>query len=127
MQFPDGYSILVVDDNEINLLLAQKVLEKLNAKVSVARDGREAVDRAQDEHFDVVLMDIQMPVMDGFEASRALRACDYKGLIIALSANVNDEDLGTCLSNGMNDFVGKPFSMIDIFNTIEKLSGATFE
>jgi len=116
--FPKGFRVLLVDDNEINILLAQKVLEKLNANVSLARDGKQAQDLALEQRFDVILMDIQMPVMDGFEASTALRKAGYQAPIIALSANVYPEEIKTCFENGMNGHIGKPFTVDGIFNKI---------
>lgn len=116
--FPRGFRVLLVDDNEINILLAQKVLEKLNANVSLARDGKQAHDLALEQKFDVILMDIQMPVMDGFEASTALRKAGYQAPIIALSANVYPEEIKTCFENGMNGHIGKPFTVDGIFNKI---------
>ncbi len=116
--FPKGFRVLLVDDNEINILLAQKVLEKLNANVSLARDGKQAHDLALEQKFDVILMDIQMPVMDGFEASTALRKAGYQAPIIALSANVYPEEIKTCFENGMSGHIGKPFTVDGIFNKI---------
>ena len=125
LAFPNGFRVLLVDDNEINILLAQKVLEKLNAGVSLARDGKQALDLALERSFDVILMDIQMPVMDGFEASTALRKAGYQAPIIALSANVYPEEIKTCFENGMNGHIGKPFTLDGIYNKITSVVNQT--
>ncbi|MBC7744885.1 MAG: PAS domain S-box protein [Flavobacterium sp.] len=106
-------SVLVVDDNYINRLLAQKVLSKWGIKVDFAEDGAIALSKVQTTHYDVILMDLQMPVMDGLEASRSIRnlpGAYYKNIpIIALTASIVSKDREKIYESGMNDYVMKPF------------------
>jgi len=118
----EGARILLAEDNELNQLLACSLLEQKGCVVRVARTGREALDLLRAEPFDCVLMDMQMPEMDGLTATRRIRA---EGLqnnipIIAMTANAMDEDQQACRDAGMNDFVGKPFQIDELF---AKLSG----
>lgn len=102
--------VLVVEDNAINQQLAQELLQQAGLKVTLANNGKEAVDLVTRVHFDAVLMDIQMPVMDGFEATRLIRAMpEHEHLpIIAMTANAMAGDRERCLGAGMNDHVAKP-------------------
>lgn len=121
MKFSKAYQILVVDDNDINLTLAKKVLENMGGSVKVARNGVEAIECVEENTFDFILMDIQMPVMDGYEATRNLRAKKYTSPIIALSANAFSEQIEKCLAVGMNSHIRKPFTKKDIYIHIESL------
>ncbi|MFN4264150.1 MAG: response regulator [Aquabacterium sp.] len=109
----DGARILLAEDNELNQLLACSILEQQGATVRVARSGQEALSYLRAEPFDLVLMDMQMPEMDGLTAARTIR---QQGLqsgipIIAMTANAMAEDQKACLDAGMNDFIGKPFQI----------------
>ena len=91
--------------------------------ITVADNGQLAVDLFQQEKFDLILMDIQMPIMDGYEATRQIRELEQTEQpipIIALTANAQDSDREQCLSVGMNDFISKPFSKTQILRTVEK-------
>lgn len=121
LKFTKPYRILVVDDNDINLTLAKKVLENLGGNVTVARNGAEAVQQVENGQFDFVLMDIQMPIMDGYEATRKLRERKHFLPIIALSANAFSEQIDKCLAVGMDAHIRKPFTKKDIFMRIESL------
>jgi CheY-like chemotaxis protein len=109
-----GRRILLVEDNPVNQRVAQRVLEKLAAEVTTANNGAEALERIAETDFDVVLMDCQMPVMDGFTATRRIRAAGHHAAdgrrlpIIALTANVMSEDREQCLAAGMDAHLGKP-------------------
>lgn len=103
--------VLVVDDTPINLQVACGILERLGVEVTCADNGQLAVERALAEPFDVILMDMQMPVEDGPGATRRLRAAGYKGRIIALTANAFTSDRDICLQAGMDDFMSKPVSI----------------
>ena len=109
-----GRRILLVEDNPVNQRVAQRALQKLAAEVTLANNGAEALERIAETAFDAVLMDCQMPVMDGFTATRRIREREAReGLgihlpIIALSANVMSEDRENCMAAGMDAHLGKP-------------------
>ncbi len=113
---PSSVKILVVDDNNINLRLATGMLAKLGLAADAATNGQEAVDKVREGGYDVVLMDMQMPVMDGIEATRHIRRLDLpvQPSIIAVTANAFDSDREHCLEAGMDDFIAKPFSLDDL-------------
>ncbi len=103
--------ILVVEDTAVNQKVVRMMLEKLGMQVNVAEHGEEALQQCQAHKFDLILMDCQMPVMDGFIATENIRKMDEWGQqvpIIALSANVIKEDQKRCFDVGMNEFVAKP-------------------
>jgi signal transduction histidine kinase/CheY-like chemotaxis protein len=106
--------VLLADDDPINRKVAQKLLERLGATVEVVVNGREAVDRVLLSHYDVILMDCQMPVMDGYEATREIRArekdSEVRRPIVALTANAMQGDRQTCLESGMDDYLTKPIN-----------------
>jgi signal transduction histidine kinase/ActR/RegA family two-component response regulator len=123
--FLRGKDILVVDDNNINLVIAKKILKNTGVNVKTASNGKEAIELINKEKFDAVLMDIQMPVMDGYTATRQLRKDpNFERLpIIAMSANMMPKDVKNALKSGMNAHVGKPIkieSMLSIL--IEEIS-----
>ncbi len=109
-----GRRILLVEDNPVNQRVAQRTLQKLAAEVTIANNGAEALERIAESNFDAVLMDCQMPVMDGFTATRRIRDTERlsgrgKRLpIIALTANVMSEDRDSCIRAGMDAHLGKP-------------------
>jgi PAS domain S-box-containing protein len=117
--------ILVVEDNPVNRLLATRLVEKQNHTVTAATNGREALERLEAETFDCVLMDVQMPVMDGLEATAAIRRKerDTGGFlpVIAMTAHAMAGDLERCLAAGMDGYVTKPVSAADLFATIENV------
>ncbi|WP_313927529.1 PAS domain S-box protein [Pseudoxanthomonas sp.] len=117
-----GYRLLVVDDSEINREVAQRILEGEGAVVAQAEDGREALDllRAAPDRFDAVLMDVQMPVMDGYEATRRIRALPALAdlPVIALTAGAFRPQQDAALAAGMNAFVAKPFEVPDLIAAI---------
>ena len=117
----EGKRVLLVEDNELNREIAQAILEETGFLVETAPDGTDAVDmmkRAEEYYYDVILMDVQMPVMNGYEATREIRSLrrkDVKDLpIIAMTANAMDEDKETALKSGMNAHLAKPIS-VDLF------------
>ncbi|MDQ2642087.1 MAG: ATP-binding protein [Pseudomonadota bacterium] len=122
----DGRQALVVEDNRINQLVAQAMLEELGLSVTVASGGAEAVKLVQQQAFSIVLMDCQMPGMDGFEATRRIREWektlpDSSPLtIVALTANAMPGDREACLAAGMSDYLAKPLS----FAALEQLAAA---
>lgn len=117
-----GAKILVVENHLLNQEVVTKFLENVGAAVCVAQNGKEAIDLLQKERFDCVLMDLQMPVMDGFEATRLIRANPaLAGMpVIAMTANASEEDREQCLAAGMDDFIGKPFKPYAFYAVIAK-------
>jgi len=111
--------ILVVEDNDINLEVATYLLKDTHAKISIAKNGLEAVDKVSNEPFDLILMDIQMPLMDGYEATRIIRKqLKVTTPIVAMTANVMAQDIEKCMQAGMNFHVGKPFEVEDFYGTL---------
>ncbi|HZY79974.1 MAG TPA: ATP-binding protein [Cyclobacteriaceae bacterium] len=117
-------NILLVEDNDINRLYANSILKTWECKIDMAENGYVAVEKIKDNQFDIVLMDIQMPVMDGFEATKAIRLGDHQNGIplIALTANATRKDIEKCLAAGMNDCIPKPFTPEDLFRMLFKYS-----
>jgi CheY-like chemotaxis protein len=113
-----GVTILVAEDSIDNQELIGIMLSKAGAKVVFAENGRIAVDKAQNEFFDVILMDLNMPEMDGYEATRLLRSRGYDRPILALTANVMSDDKERCLAAGCNDHLGKPVNYMQMIRTI---------
>jgi signal transduction histidine kinase/CheY-like chemotaxis protein len=113
-------TIMVVDDNETNLLMAQAILEKLGAKTIVATNGKEAIYENSKSKVDLVLMDCQMPVMDGFVTTRELRKQKVTIPILAMTAYTAREDQENCFNAGMNGFIAKPVSIKLLANELKK-------
>jgi signal transduction histidine kinase/CheY-like chemotaxis protein len=111
VSFLPGTKILLVEDNEINRMVADEILTNAGLAVTIATNGREGVDRVMSEAFDAVLMDVQMPIMNGYEATREIRSKPrFADLpIIALTANVTEIDRLRAIDAGMNDHISKPF------------------
>jgi CheY-like chemotaxis protein/HPt (histidine-containing phosphotransfer) domain-containing protein len=122
-----GKHILVVDDNEFNLDVAQGILEEEGVQVMLASNGAEALERLHQHRFDCVLMDVQMPVMDGLEATRKIRADALLAptLVVASTANARSEDRMQCLEAGMDDVITKPLNPEVLFATLARLLDAT--
>ncbi len=114
--------ILLVEDNKINQEVAQEILSQANIKIDVAANGQEAIDKLNNHSYDCILMDIQMPIMDGYEAARAIRKeYSFEQLpIIAMTANAMGGDKEKCLLAGMNDYVSKPIRIKEFFDTLNK-------
>ncbi|MGA2773486.1 MAG: PAS domain S-box protein [Bryobacteraceae bacterium] len=122
---PKGFRILLAEDNVVNQMLAVRLLEKRGHHVQVAGDGREALEKLEKADFDLVLMDVQMPVMGGFAATAAVREME-KGTgkhipIVALTAHAIDGDRERCLAAGMDGYVAKPIRPEELFEQIEAL------
>lgn len=102
--------VLLAEDNAINLTVATEMLQRMGLDVTIAKDGREAVDLASRTPFDAILMDMQMPETDGLAATRELRAAGSSVPVIALTSNAMASDRQACFSAGMNDFIAKPIN-----------------
>ena len=129
MEKPDlsGKSVLLVEDNELNLEIAKMLLEDEKMVVTTAENGKEAVDivsRSVPGRFDFIFMDIMMPVMDGLEAARQIRTLNRKDTkeipIISMTANAFAEDVQVALNAGMDDHVAKPIDMGILISVITK-------
>ena len=123
------WHILLVEDNPVNQTLALRLLEKQGHTVVVAADGQEALSALARASFDLVLMDVQMPIMDGFEATAVIRAQErVSGAhlpIVAMTAHAMQGDRERCLAAGMDDYVTKPIKSADLFAAIERMMQAT--
>lgn len=118
-----GLKILLVDDVEANLIIGAELLKNRGHSVDVAHDGEEAVHRACETEYSVILMDMRMPKLNGLEATQQIRSSTGKNSstpIIALTANAEKSEIKRCLEGGMNDFVSKPFDIERLNSTIEK-------
>jgi CheY-like chemotaxis protein len=126
----DGLRLLVVEDNPTNRIIATKLLEQLGASVETAADGFLGVEAAARGGFDLILMDVQMPGMDGLEAARQVRALPApigQTPIVALTANVLAHQRQAYLDAGMDGVVGKPISPTVLLTEIARLSGSAVE
>ena len=121
-----GLKILLVEDNKTNQILAKTRLERWNCTVDIANNGIEGVKKVQDTRYDIILMDIQMPVMDGYEATKIIKNDLSKKTslipIIAMTAYTSKSDIQRALDVGMNDYIFKPFKSKDLFALLVKYS-----
>ena len=115
-----GCKVLVVDDHPVNQKLLKIILEKAHCIVSTANDGEETIDTASSEHFDIIFMDIQMPGINGYEATQILRGKGYSRPIIACTAGSQDNERNLCKSMGLNDIIKKPFNKKQLFEMVKK-------
>ncbi len=127
-----GKRLLLVEDNELNREIANEILKESGFLVECAEDGIVAVDKVKNSnpgHYDLILMDVQMPVMNGYEATKAIRKLDNPALasipIIAMTANAFNEDKKQALDSGMNDHIAKPLDMEQLFDVLKKYLGKT--
>ncbi len=122
--FPENSQILVVEDNRINVQILTKYLDKWGLNYKVVYNGKEAIEIFQQYHFDLVLMDLLMPIMDGYNATKGIRELPTENAsrvpIIALSASLFSEVRTDIIKSGMNDFLNKPFKKTDLKNLIAK-------
>jgi PAS domain S-box-containing protein len=118
-------SILVAEDIKSNQMLMKVLLEKMGLKTTFADNGAEAVDKANEQNFDLIFMDIHMPQMDGYQATRALRNNSVKTPIVALTANAMDGDEKKCIDAGCDDYLSKPVIYTTLVAKLNKFLGKT--
>jgi CheY-like chemotaxis protein len=113
--------ILIAEDNLINQKIAVKILTKLGYQPALANNGKEALETVSNEHYDLILMDVQMPEMDGLEATRMIRTClEIQPVIIAMTANVMQGDREDCMQAGMEDYMSKPIDLTELLSQLKK-------
>ena len=112
--------ILLVDDNEINQEIVMGLLENSKIELDIASNGKEGVERFQPDKYTLILMDIQMPIMDGYEATKIIREKDKDIPIIAITANAMKDDIAKSLEAGMNSHINKPIDVEELYETILK-------
>jgi PAS domain S-box-containing protein len=122
-----GVRLLLVEDNAVNRELIRTMLEPLGIGVETANDGMAGVEAMRQGHYDLVLMDVQMPIMDGLTATREIRAMEgARGVatpIVAMTANVLPEQIANCLAAGMDDHLGKPINPTKLLETVARWAG----
>lgn len=115
--------ILVVEDDDISQFLLQKMMADLDYNATIVSNGLEALELLDKEHFDIILMDIEMPIISGFETTRRIRSGNNETLrtipIIGISANPFENELEPFLERGMNDYISKPIHEKDLMEKIE--------
>jgi CheY-like chemotaxis protein len=118
--------ILLAEDNLINQKLAKRLLERQGHEVSIANNGVEALNAMTAESFDAVLMDVQMPEMDGIEATRLFRQRENenarKQVIIAMTAHALAGDRERCLAAGMDEYISKPFNIDELYTLLKRVA-----
>lgn len=124
MQEEKKFKILIAEDNPINIKVAQYVLKPITSVLDVAENGEHVIEKFSNNVYDVILMDVKMPVMDGYEATMKIREIEKNSgnlnpvPIIAITANNQVEEIEYCLSIGMNGFLAKPFSTTDVIEVL---------
>ena len=117
--------VLLAEDNPVNMLVQKKILTNLGVSFDVATDGGGAVELASANRYDLIMLDLQMPVMDGLQAAKTLRQRGLNTWLIAVTADVTKETRTACIENGFNDFVSKPLTVRDVAAAFERALHAT--
>ncbi len=122
-----NFKILLVEDNPSNQLLMKFCLAKTSYTYDLAENGQEAVEKFEQGAYDLLLMDINMPVMDGYEATQMIRQFEKNNqrgetTIIALTANVSPEDRQKCIQSGCTDVIAKPFKIQEFLNSLKQIA-----
>jgi len=113
--------ILIAEDNPINQKIAIKLLSRQGYEPALANNGKEVMEMVGHEHYDIILMDVQMPEMDGLEATRMIRTClEIQPVIVAVTANAMQGDRDLCMQAGMDDYMSKPIELKELLNQLEK-------
>ncbi len=122
----DQLKVLVVEDNQLNAKFAEAVLKKLKCKIDFATNGKKGVEMFLQNEYDLILMDIQMPLMNGLEATKEIRKIENQisiekpVIIIAVTAFALEHDRKNCIETGMDDYITKPYKPDDMIHTIRK-------
>jgi CheY-like chemotaxis protein len=125
VRFP--LQILIAEDHDVNQVLIGMIMDKLGYKFTLVNNGQEALEAVQQHHYDLVLMDVQMPVMDGLEATKAIRKLSIQQpVVIALTANATREDKEVCMAAGMDDYISKPIQLDQFMRMLELHAGTVF-
>jgi len=112
--------VLLVEDNAINTKIATKILEKMELKVETAANGQQALDKCSLHSYDLIFMDVMMPVMDGLTATKKLKDLKIETPIVAMTASAFEEDRQRCLNAGMDNFIAKPLSKQELINILSE-------
>ena len=112
--------ILVAEDNPINQKIALSVFKQVGLEVEIAANGQIALDILKEKKFDIVFMDVQMPVVDGIKATNIMRANGDETIVVAMTANAMKGDREMCINAGMNEYISKPFKKEDVYSLLEK-------
>jgi CheY-like chemotaxis protein len=113
-------TIILAEDNLINQKLAKKTFSKLGVTILLAKNGKEAVEIAREQEHSLIVMDIQMPVMDGLAASKELFSSGYEKVIIPMTANVMSSDIDKYRAAGLSDLISKPFELEDVVRILDQ-------
>jgi len=115
--------ILVAEDNQINRLFAKEALTYMGCRVTAVTDGKQAIEAHRTGHFDAILMDIQMPELDGIEATRVIRQAEAPGThtpIIAMTANALKGEHERCIDAGLDDYISKPYAVHELQTVLRR-------
>ncbi len=115
-----GKKVLVAEDYLVNQEVTQDILELMDVEVRIAENGKEVLDKCETDQYDLILMDIQMPEMDGYQACRELRKRGSEIPIIALTANALPGDREKCIESGMDDYISKPIEASKLEEVLKK-------
>ena len=113
-------NILIAEDNPVNQKLIERILTKLGYQTDMSWDGLQALTLFEKKKYNVILMDIRMPQMDGFETTQAIRQMELEQpFIIAMTANAMSNDRDECIKNGMNEYISKPIRLDEVINKLK--------
>jgi CheY-like chemotaxis protein len=114
-----GLSVLLVEDNKMNSDIAKMIVDEKGIHVEVAFNGKEALSMFKEHHYDLILMDLKMPIMNGYECAKEIRK-ESDVPIVAVSANAFEEDKQKAFMCGMNDYITKPYQIDELIKVIQK-------